>query len=117
MPIGFWHNSIMTSDLEMRIISFIGTIAKQCDKCQRRQSSACQTCIGTDAKSILRDINMKPWTEGSEQVELSMLAKLFDKEFRTVSNVARDCGVSWGVCLRAANRLAKDGVIEMRGNG
>lgn len=105
----------MTSDLEMRIVSFIGAIAKQCDQCPRRQSHACNTCIGTDAKAILRDINVKPWTEDAENGELTILAKLFDKEFRPISHVARDCGMTWGVCVRAAERLAKTGVLEMRG--
>ena len=105
----------MTSELEMRIVSFIGAIAKQCDSCPRRQSSSCNTCIGIDAKSIMREINLKPWTDDKENGELTILAKLFDKEFRPISHVARDCGMPWGVCLRAATRLASDGVIEMRG--
>lgn len=106
---------IMTKELEARLISFVRQVAKGCDVCPHLRSTRCQGCYGEEARELSRDIDFKPWTDERDERDLSIIAKLSEDTFSACSGIALDCGMTRSVFAGAAARLAKLGIVEVKG--
>ena len=103
----------MQDEVYSRMIALVKMIAHDCDQCHRKNTSVCLSCYGNTARGISRDIDLCRENDDNESM-MSMLVKIPDDTFITISRIANDNRIPYKKAYRIAGLLEKETLVEIR---